>query len=164
MQRQRSGNAYMSMLPHVRGSPGGTSAGSRPAPSTASGVASNMTQVKKRRQRTGREAHTQFFTALPFLSPFLSFFYFAACGMICLLTIATSSHLPPTNQLVQPTETQTGDAPQIYGSIEQHGIKVCSHEMLRPAIELTPPSQATGSAPSLVLAPFSWQGLDQRVP
>jgi hypothetical protein len=39
MQRQRSGNAYMSMLPHVRGSPGGTSAGSRPAPSTASSVA-----------------------------------------------------------------------------------------------------------------------------
>ena len=85
-----------------------------PAPSIAPGVV-YITQVRKRRQRTRRGAHTWFFTALPFLSPFLISLYSAAFVLIFLL--ATSSHLPPTSQLVQPAETPTGGAPQRHGSM-----------------------------------------------
>ena len=74
-----------------------------------------ITQVRKRRRRTRRGAHTWFFTALPFLSPFLISLYSAAFVLIFLL--ATSSHLPPTSQLVQPAETPTGGAPQRHGSM-----------------------------------------------
>ena len=150
--RQRSGNAYMSMLPHVRGSPGGTSAGSRPAPSTASSVASNITQVKKRRRWTRRGAHTWFFTALPFLSPFLISLYSAAFVLIFLL--ATSSHLPPTSQLVQPAETvlkrplvaHLRDTAQCNNIASKFGAPRCSN----------PPSTSsiTQSAPKVHFPPF----------
>ena len=60
-------------------------------------------------------AHTWLFNALPFLSPFLISLYSAAFVLIFLL--ATSSHLPPTSQLVQPAETPTGGAPQRHGSM-----------------------------------------------
>ena len=76
----------------------------------------NITQVRKRRRQTRRGAHTWFFTALPFLSPFLSLFYSAAFVLICLLSL----RLPHTAQrptLKHESETQTGDAPQRHGSI-----------------------------------------------
>jgi hypothetical protein len=64
-----------------------------------------ITQVRKRKQRTRRRAHTWFFTALPYLSPFLIFLYMYCAAFVLICLLATSSHLPPTSQLVQPAET-----------------------------------------------------------
>ena len=58
--------------------------------------------------QTNHKSHTWFFTALPFLhGSSLTSLYFAAVVSCC--SLATSSHLPPTSQLVQPVETPTGD-------------------------------------------------------
>jgi hypothetical protein len=54
----------------------------------------NTSQERETADKKG--AHTWFFTALPFLSPFLISLYSAASVLIFLL--ATSSHLPPTSQ------------------------------------------------------------------
>ena len=95
----------------LRGSPGGTSAGSRPAPSTASGVASNITQVKKRRRRTRREAHTWFFTALPFCTEFRR----TSFVVLRPLSLRLPHPVPPST-LKHTPKCRLQKAPRIRGS------------------------------------------------
>jgi hypothetical protein len=76
----------------------------------------NITQVRKRRRRTRRGAHTWFFTALPFLSPFLSLFYSAAFVLICLLSLRLPhTAQPPT--LKHTPECRLQKSPWVRGSI-----------------------------------------------
>ena len=68
---------------------------------------------------------------------------------------------PATNAIVMTSQTRV---PQImhrrHGSTQQHRIKVWEPKRIRPAIKLTPPSQATESPSLLVSAPFSCPSLN----